>query len=108
MNGFWTASGLVQHAAIVASSAWNASYFARRAIAGSEGHTPGERARRVAAGILALLFAALAVETLVGLPVASNGIEVARRTPLLLATVAVAFLVSYGPSSSTRGAGGAR
>jgi len=82
--------GAVQQAAIAVSSAWSAAYFALRV-------RHGARGRRVAAGILALLFAAIAVEALAGLPVASTSAEVARRTPLLLATVSVALFVSYRP-----------
>jgi len=82
--------GAVQQAAIAVSSAWSAAYFSLRLKQGSHG-------RRVAAGILVLLFAAIAVEALAGLPVASTSAEVARRTPLLLATVSVALFVSYRP-----------
>lgn len=93
MQGPWTVTGAAEEAAIAASSAWNASYFARRAFARV---SHDSRARRLAAGVLALLFAAIAVESLAGVPVADTSIEVGRRIPLLLATVSVAFLVSYG------------
>ena len=82
--------GAAQQAAIAVSSAWSAVYFALRV-------THGPRGRHSAAGILVLLFSAIALEALAGLPVASTSSEVARRTPLLLATVSVALLVSYRP-----------
>ncbi|MGE3961149.1 MAG: hypothetical protein AB7F65_05650 [Dehalococcoidia bacterium] len=98
MNGFSSGGsdlpsaslvGAAQHAAIAVSSAWNACYFALRLL------RPGTRGRRLAAAVLALLFIALSVEALAGLPVAATSAEVARRTPLLLATTGVAILVSY-------------
>jgi hypothetical protein len=98
MHGPWTVTGAAEEAAIAASSAWNASYFARRAVA-RVSTTGSERARRIAAAVLALLFAAVAIEALAGIPVADTSAEVVRRTPLLLATVSVAFLVSYGGSA---------
>lgn len=97
MNGFSSGGsdlpsasivGAAQHAAIAVSSAWSGCYFASRL-------RGGPRGRRVAAGILTLLFAAVAVEALAGLPVAATSAEVARRTPLLLATVGVALIISY-------------
>jgi len=91
-------AGAAQQAAIAVSSAWSALYFSFRLISrDAAAHDESSRARRVAAGILALLFAAIAVEALAGLPVASTPAEVARRVPLLLATVSVAFVVSYRP-----------
>lgn len=97
MNGFWTASGAAEQAAIAASSAWNASYFTRRAL------WAGNRPRRVAASLLALLSAGVAIEALAGLPVADTSTEVARRVPLLLATTGVAYLVSYRPGAAASG-----
>ena len=97
MNGFSSGGsdlpsasifGAVQHAAIAVSSAWSAGYFVLRLRRTSP-------ARRLAAAALTLLFAAIAVEALAGLPVAATSTEVARRTPLLLATVGVALIVSY-------------
>jgi len=85
--------GAVQQAAIAVSSAWSAVTFALRL-------THGPRVRRVGAAILVLLFAAIAAEALAGLPVASTSAEVARRTPLLLATVSVAIFVSYRPRAA--------
>lgn len=82
-----------QQAAIAVTSAWSALYFARQL-------TSGARARRVAAAVLALLFVAITVEALAGLPVASTSAEVLRRTPLLLATTSVAFLVTYRPRAA--------
>ena len=98
MNGFSSGSdlpsasivGAAQQAAIAVSGAWSALYFSLRAASGTG-------SRRLAAGVLALLFAAIAVEALAGVPVASTTTEVARRVPLLLATVSVALLVSYRP-----------
>lgn len=84
----------VQQATIAVSSAWSALYFALRL------RDRASRGRRVAAGVLALLFAAIAVEALAGLPVSSTTAEVARRTPLLLATVSVAFIVTYRPRNA--------
>jgi len=99
VNGFWAAAGLTQQVAIALGGAWNATYFALRMRQGS-------RARRVAAGVLTLLFAGIAVETAAGVPVSATASEVVRRTPLLLATVAIAFLVSFRPTCVH--AGGAR
>lgn len=101
MNGFWSASGAAAHAAIAAGSLWNAAYFVRRTLHGS-------RARRVAAGTLALLFVGIAVESLAAIAVSSTALEVARRTPLLLATLSIATLVSYGSNTSSSTNGGAR
>lgn len=98
MNGFWSTTGAAQEAAIAASSAWSASYFTRRALCAAS------RARRVAAALLAVLFAGVALEALAGLPVADTTAEVARRVPLLLATTGVAYLVSYNAGTD----GGAR
>lgn len=89
MNGFWTAAGAAEHAAIAAGSAWNAGYFVRRAWQASA-------PRRWAAGTLSLLFAGLAAESLAGLPVADTTAEVLRRAPLLLATLAVSVFVTAG------------
>lgn len=85
--------GAAQQAVIAVSSAWSALYFVRQL-------TSGSRARRVAAAVLALLFVAIAVEALAGLPVASTSADVLRRTPLLLATTSVAFLVTYRPRAA--------
>lgn len=87
--------GAAQQAAIAVTSAWSAIHFSLRF---RDRRSPeGARARRLAAGILALLFAAIAVEAFAGLPVADTSAEVVRRTPLLLATVSVALVVSYRP-----------
>lgn len=85
--------GTAQQAAIAVSSAWSALYFVRQLASGAH-------ARRVAAGVLALLFVAIAVEALAGMPVASTSAEVLRRTPLLLATTSVAFFVTYRPRAA--------
>ncbi len=101
MNGFWTATGAAEQAAIAASSAWNASYFTRRAL------WAASRARRLAASLLAVLFGGLALEALAGLPVADHAAEVLRRVPLLLATTGIAYLVTSGTAPGAAG-GGAR
>lgn len=85
--------GAAQQAAIAVTSAWSALHFGRRL-------TTGTRARRVAAAVLALLFVGIAVEALAGLPVASASADILRRTPLLLATTSVAFLVTYRPRAA--------
>lgn len=85
--------GATQQAAIAVSSAWSALYFSLRV-------KHGPRGRRIAARILMLLFAALALEALAGVSVSSTSAEVARRTPLLLATVSVALFVSYRPRAA--------
>ena len=85
--------GMLQHAAIAVSGAWSAAYFVAQS-------RRGAGARRLAAGVLALLFAAITLEAVAGLPVASTATEVARRTPLLLATVSVACIVSYRPGGA--------
>lgn len=85
--------GAVQQAVIAVASAWSARYFV--AHVGS-----GPRGRRLAAGLLALLFVAVALEAVAGLPVADTSAEVWRRTPLLLATTGIAFLVSYRPRAA--------
>ena len=46
---------------------------------------------------MALLFAAIAVEAIAGVPVSSTALDVLRRMPLLLATTGIACLVGYGP-----------
>jgi len=96
VNGFWSATGAAQQVLIATSSALNASYFIRRAFGTPEGRQPS-LGRRLAAAALALLFAAIAVEAAAGIPVASTGFEVARRMPLLLATLTVAWLVGFTP-----------
>jgi len=98
VHGFWSTTGAAQQAAIAASSAWGASYFACRALCAAT------RARRVAAASLAMLFAGVSLEALAGLPVADTAGEVARRVPLLLATTGIAYLVSFRPGTD----GGAR
>jgi hypothetical protein len=93
VNGFWTGAGVAQQVAITAASAWNAAYFSLQA-------RRGPRARRIAAGVLALFCAAVALEALAGIPAASTAAEVVRRTPLLLTTWAIAVLVAYRPMAS--------
>ena len=90
MGGLWTAIGLAQQAVIAVGGLWNATYFGLRA-------REGQRGRRVAAGLLALLFLAIALEALAAIPIGASAAEVMRRTPLLVATVGIAFVVSYRP-----------
>ena len=85
--------GAAQQAAIAVTSAWSALHFVRQL-------NSGTHARRLAAAVLALLFVAIAVESLAGLPVASTSADVLRRTPLLLATTSVAFLITYRPRAA--------
>lgn len=96
MHSFWSASGAAEQAAIAAGSTWNAAYFGRRALHGA-------RARRVAAGTLALLFAGVAVEAFASIPVVASAAEVLRRVPLLLGTLTVAVLVAWGGPPAREG-----
>lgn len=106
MNGFWTGAGAAQQVIIAAASVWNAAYFTRRARSGSW-------ARRLAAGLLALLFLGVGLEALAGVPVSASMAEVLWRMPLLLATTAIAWFVANRPhdrvgSVGDRRNGGAR
>ncbi len=86
----WSLAGAAEHAAIAVGGAWNAVYFVRRVREDRGG-------RRVAAAVLALIFASIAVESVAGIGVASTAAEVARRAPLALATlVTTALLLSGG------------
>jgi hypothetical protein len=85
-SGFWNTSGMVQQAALAAGGAWNAVYFARRAVWSRGG-------LRLAAGVLCGVFAGIALQAASALG-GSEGAEVALRTPLLAAVLATTAVVS--------------
>ncbi|MDA0270360.1 MAG: hypothetical protein O2919_04955 [Chloroflexi bacterium] len=90
----WAGLGAAEHAAIATGGAWNAFYFARRAVLDRGG-------RRLAAAVLALLFASITLEVLTG-SAASAASEVALRAPLTLALLAVTTLTLPGSRAGSR------
>ncbi len=106
MNGFWAGAGVAQQLALASTSASNAVYFAFRLRSASG-------PRRLAAGLMMLLFTGIAVEAIAGVPVGMASTDVLRQMPLLLATTGIAYLVGYRPHRRTgqrsgRFIGGAR
>ncbi|MQC19244.1 MAG: hypothetical protein DWG83_01565 [Chloroflexi bacterium] len=94
VNGFWAGAGVVQQLAIAAASASNAVYFALRLRSASG-------PRRLAAGLMTLLFVGIAVEAIANTPVSAVAADVLRRMPLLLATTGIAYLVGYRSHART-------
>ena len=90
MNGMWNALGMAQSVAMAASGAANAAYFAQRATRSTGG-------RRIAAVVLAAVFAGIALDGVVHLAgTVDAAVEVVRRAPLLVATLLTSALLRLG------------
>ncbi len=90
MSGVWGALGIAQSAALAASGAVNAAYFAHR-VARASGST------RIAAAVLLCIFAGIALDGVVHLSGhASAAVEIARRAPLLVATLVTTAVLRIG------------
>jgi hypothetical protein len=90
----WAGLGAAEHAAIATGGAWNAFYFARRAVLDRGG-------RSLAGAMLALLFTSIALDVLAG-GAASAASEVALRAPLTFAILAVTTLTLPAARAGSR------